>query len=360
MERHLHPVVASLRDGTATLHKYVDMKLHERLLDLLKSLMRGTTAKEFLKPVELPGYSQIILQPMDLGTVRDNLELDAQRKWAEKTYVTAEEFAHDVRLVFKNCFLFNQHPTHHVFRDGRQKLEKFEKDLESVYREVERSGPPIPPIARCQLLLTDLRRNPLTEWFRRKEDWSNLGAAYLNALTSKQAMDLDEIQARFDAGRYSCGGARDASEGSSTTATFDAFAADVRLVWQNALDFNGEGSFVGVIVKVLQQSFERRLKDLKEAPRPVAHESAHCLPVSSRKRRRELYDASVAISGNLAVASGVVEVIERVCPAAIVRRRGADVGVEADVNLDQVDEALVEPLLEQVLAIQGMARNGES
>jgi hypothetical protein len=67
MERHLHPVVASLRDGTATLHKYVDMKLHERLLDLLKSLMRGTTAKEFLKPVELPGYSQIILQPMDLG-----------------------------------------------------------------------------------------------------------------------------------------------------------------------------------------------------------------------------------------------------------------------------------------------------
>ena len=35
MERHLHPVVASLRDGTATLHKYVDMKLHERLLDLL-------------------------------------------------------------------------------------------------------------------------------------------------------------------------------------------------------------------------------------------------------------------------------------------------------------------------------------
>ena len=342
-----------VRSGVGKIHKYVDFEIHDRLHNVLKSLMRGTTASHFLKPVDValvPGYHKIILQPMDLGTVREKLLADLYVPWADKYYLTAEEYAHDVRLVFKNCFLFNA-PTHHVFRDGRQKLEKFEKDLETEYRDIERSGPPVPLFARCQLLLIDLRRNPMTEWFRRAEDWQALGDTYLNAINGRQPMDLDKVQSHIDNGQYFTPG----RDGASSEDMFDvdAFAEDVRLVWQNALDFNqGEGTAFGVMAKVLQQHFERRLKDVKEAPR-----AAECQPSrasTKRKRRQELHEACVAVAGNLAVASDVVEAIERACPAAVSRRRAdTGAGTEVDVDLDELPDALVDPLLEQVNSVRG-------
>ena len=81
----------------------------------------------------------------------------------ERSYMVAHDFAHDVRLIFKNCFLFNRATT--PFRTA-QKLCKGQE----LFAEEERAGargPRCPPRARCQMLLTDLRRHPFTEWFRR-------------------------------------------------------------------------------------------------------------------------------------------------------------------------------------------------
>lgn len=62
----------------------------------------------FLAPVDtvalnIPNYNEIVKQPMDLGTI--------QSKLANNEYENADDFEKDVRLVFKNCYLFNPEGT---------------------------------------------------------------------------------------------------------------------------------------------------------------------------------------------------------------------------------------------------------
>lgn len=58
----------------------------------------------FLQPVDpvalgIPNYHEIIKEPMDFSTI--------QGKLANNQYENGEEFARDVKLIFKNCYLFN-------------------------------------------------------------------------------------------------------------------------------------------------------------------------------------------------------------------------------------------------------------
>lgn len=62
----------------------------------------------FLEPVDpvalnVPHYHEVVKEPMDLGTIQTNL--------ANNKYENGDEFEHDVRLVFKNCYLFNPEGT---------------------------------------------------------------------------------------------------------------------------------------------------------------------------------------------------------------------------------------------------------
>ncbi|EGW31926.1 uncharacterized protein SPAPADRAFT_61027 [Spathaspora passalidarum NRRL Y-27907] len=62
----------------------------------------------FLSPVDtvalnIPNYNEVVKEPMDLGTI--------QTKLANNQYENGDEFEHDVRLVFKNCYLFNPEGT---------------------------------------------------------------------------------------------------------------------------------------------------------------------------------------------------------------------------------------------------------
>lgn len=62
----------------------------------------------FLTPVDpvalnIPNYNEIVKNPMDLGTI--------QTKLANNQYENADQFEHDVRLVFTNCYLFNPEGT---------------------------------------------------------------------------------------------------------------------------------------------------------------------------------------------------------------------------------------------------------
>jgi len=72
---------------------------------LLEEFMERQEAEPFNEPVDwqglnLPEYPQIITRPMDLGTVAAKL--------AAGKYNSAEAFAVDVRLTFKNARTFNQ------------------------------------------------------------------------------------------------------------------------------------------------------------------------------------------------------------------------------------------------------------
>lgn len=73
--------------------------------ELTRELMKHPAGVYFLTPVDhvalnIPEYPTIITQPMDLGTVKANLE--------KGVITTAEQFAEAVRLIFKNALTFNQ------------------------------------------------------------------------------------------------------------------------------------------------------------------------------------------------------------------------------------------------------------
>lgn len=75
-----------------------------RCLMVLDRLCSDGFANIFLEPVdvkEFPDYEDIVDQPMDLGTVRQKLKA--------KKYQAPENFARDMRKVWNNCKIYNQH-----------------------------------------------------------------------------------------------------------------------------------------------------------------------------------------------------------------------------------------------------------
>ena len=335
--------------------KQVDANMHERLLAILNALFRSPKSKVFSSPVtekDFPNYTDFIKQPMDLGTVHQRLMADftemrpyvmlSRAQCAElgveygippKVYQLAEEFAHDVRLVFKNCFLaYAADISYHLFKDGHMLLKRFEDLYSEQMGEVEQRSPRVPLRTRCQLLLTDMRRNPFSEWFRR-DDWRELGEPYLEALRKLRGagatgMDLDEVQRRLDGGDY----------GDAASFDADAYARDMRLIWQNGIDFNGEKTAFGTMLVVLQTTFDRRFGQIRAAKTPVALADEAGLP-ETRKRRRELVAACAGLSKS--AAAEMAKEIEDACPDAVTRQAGASASQPEtiDVNLDRVEPA---------------------
>ncbi|OIR58480.1 MAG: TATA-binding protein associated factor Taf2 [Amphiamblys sp. WSBS2006] len=75
-------------------------KLKTALLEILARITSRPEASPFLHPVRnIAGYSLVVKNPMDLGTV--------YRKCLDGKYKTVDSFSDDVLLVFENCFRFN-------------------------------------------------------------------------------------------------------------------------------------------------------------------------------------------------------------------------------------------------------------
>ncbi|XP_023855158.1 bromodomain testis-specific protein-like isoform X3 [Salvelinus sp. IW2-2015] len=93
----------------------------------------------FYKPVDtealgLHDYHDVIMQPMDLGTIR--------KKMVEREYMDAQDFAADFRLMFSNCYKYNP-PTHEVVIMARKLQDVFEERwLKLPDEPVRRAGGP--------------------------------------------------------------------------------------------------------------------------------------------------------------------------------------------------------------------------
>ncbi|XP_035592994.2 bromodomain testis-specific protein-like isoform X3 [Oncorhynchus keta] len=93
----------------------------------------------FYKPVDtealgLHDYHNVIMQPMDLGTIR--------KKMVEREYMDAQDFAADFRLMFSNCYKYNP-PTHEVVVMARKLQDVFEERwLKLPDEPVRRAGGP--------------------------------------------------------------------------------------------------------------------------------------------------------------------------------------------------------------------------
>ena len=102
-----------------------------RCREILRSIMNKQIAYPFLRPVdhvalEIPDYPNVIKNPMDLGTIRENLR--------SNQYNTVLEFAKDVRLTFQNAITYNpaQHP---INQNSLKLLAEFESHMADVVAE---------------------------------------------------------------------------------------------------------------------------------------------------------------------------------------------------------------------------------
>ena len=91
---------------------------------VLKYLLRHKHAAWFADPVDpvgmgIPHYAEIIKQPMDFGTIKG--------KYKGGGYASAEAFAADVRLVFRNATTFNKGADEPVHVAAVQLGAKFEE-----------------------------------------------------------------------------------------------------------------------------------------------------------------------------------------------------------------------------------------
>ncbi|XP_041974160.1 bromodomain-containing protein 3-like isoform X2 [Aricia agestis] len=120
----------------------------EKLSDALKScneILKELFSKKhsgyawpFYKPVDavllgLHDYFEIIKKPMDLGTVKHNMD--------NRAYKTAAEFAADVRLIFTNCYKYNP-PDHDVVAMARKLQDVFEMRYAKIPDEPVHVGVP--------------------------------------------------------------------------------------------------------------------------------------------------------------------------------------------------------------------------
>lgn len=95
-------------------------------MKILKNIMSSKTAFPFNQPVDpnrFPDYYRIIEEPMDLHTIKKNLDANV--------YASPEEFADDVRKVFSNCFVYNPKGSD-VYNWGAELLQTFEDKYEEL------------------------------------------------------------------------------------------------------------------------------------------------------------------------------------------------------------------------------------
>mmetsp|Transcript_3093 Transcript_3093/g.6420 ORF Transcript_3093/g.6420 Transcript_3093/m.6420 type:complete len:337 (+) Transcript_3093:474-1484(+) len=309
--------------------KPVDSTVAEKLEGILRNLLSRRAAAAFRTPVDwqrlkLHHYPEIVKQPMDLGTIVEYLRGDATRPYERKRYQFIEEFAHDVRLVWKNAFLFNP-PNHEVFKHAKILSEAFEDKLTALHAELDRDAPPCSLVDRCQILLSDCFCNPLSEFFR-KDDWRQIGG-YVAAIKSGRPTDLDDVQRWLDK-----------VPADSGEKIVDQFAERVRLVYQNAIDFNGPAAPFGTMARILYDVFDKRLKLLRAAPRPP--------PPRQRLPDREGWPTfeqkqvlfSECSELPLREARLVADTLQKSCPAAIKTIGDANAS-NAIVDFDLIDLA---------------------
>ncbi|EMD32531.1 hypothetical protein CERSUDRAFT_118583 [Gelatoporia subvermispora B] len=211
--------------------------------DILKTLTRVLEAAIFLRPVDpvldgCPTYYDEIKEPMDFATMGN--------KFTEGAYTTMEDFAKDVELVFANCRTFNPPGTYPVqCADTVERVWKreWQKAMEKKLTFQEKRS--------LQGLMTKLVVDPVSWVFREPVDPVLLGIpTYFDVIPKKDARDLRTIRNKLDADKYE---------------SIEAFEADMDLMINNAIRFNGADSEVGQAAVVMRHKYRDMLSSLKSS-----------------------------------------------------------------------------------------------
>ncbi|KAI0718881.1 hypothetical protein C8T65DRAFT_569811 [Cerioporus squamosus] len=209
--------------------------------EILRTLSKIPECHIFAKPVDpildgCPTYYDEIKNPMDFSTISSKLN-DGQ-------YATMEDFAKDVELIFSNCRKFNPpttYPTQCADIVERAFKKEWAKVTEKKLSSNEKNA--------LRKMLNQIISEPISWVFREPVDPVVLGIpTYFEVIPRKDARDLKTILQKLNQDKYD---------------SIDAFEADLDLMINNAIVFNGEDSEVGDFAVKLQNRYRELLAPIK-------------------------------------------------------------------------------------------------
>ncbi|XP_076071391.1 methionine adenosyltransferase 2 subunit beta-like isoform X2 [Mytilus galloprovincialis] len=106
----------------------VDLENCMKLVDDLLSEKHQSYMWPFYQPVDpialgLYDYFELVKKPMDLSTIKNNLECCL--------YKSVDEFSDDMRLLYQNCYLYSE-PDTEIYKMAKQLEEYFVKTMETT------------------------------------------------------------------------------------------------------------------------------------------------------------------------------------------------------------------------------------
>lgn len=183
-----------------------------------------------------PDYFDYVTEPMDLGTVH--------RKLVKGLYASIAEFESDVEKVFVACYAYNKSPQTAVHQGGKQ-LE----NIWNIHWKRTKTSPkktvPTVDVTGLSRILDDLCANVYAGPFLQPVDWKSLGIPTYPKVI-KKPVDFATIRKKLMKGTYK---------------NSKMFHADVFLVFDNCIKFNGADSEIAQWALAMKESAKELLKD---------------------------------------------------------------------------------------------------
>lgn len=231
---------------------------HKKMSALIRKLLNMDESFYFRRPVDpiadgIPTYYQEIQHPMDLGTMQIKLN-DGQ-------YSNQQELNDDFEQIVTNCKIFNPPGTvpvlhveelRRVWRAEASKAGKLsyqeKRALQGMMNRLRQRPRSVNDLADYATLLNRPRLCSAAI-FLEAVDPEALGIpAYFNIIPRQDARDMSLIKRRLDNDEYP---------------TPEALEADFKLMINNCLVFNGEGTAAYDVGLVLEGEFEREFEAIQ-------------------------------------------------------------------------------------------------
>jgi len=178
-------------------------------------------------------------------------------------------------------------------------------------------------------LVQSFYQKPDAEPFREPVDWQNMGL-YDYPKIIKKPMDLGTIKKNIVDRKYE---------------SLSHAHEDVKMVWQNCMAYNADGSDFFILAQSLNKKWEdkfkklladQRVKEVPETPAPVGSTvvSSSSTKLTTDEKRafaKSLYKISKEDLGKILVE------IEKKCPSALLRNSAED---EIELNVDKLPQPL--------------------
>jgi hypothetical protein len=253
----------------------------------LRELMEMDISAPFLKPVsekEAPGYGAMVSDPIDLGTVMSTLR--------SAGYACAEDLLPDFSLIYENCLTYNNEGSEVVTNAAgvQRQGTALVKEAVKARRNSSSQGSARPSGSKSKTGTADKKSDKkFVQHALEALIKSEKAALFAKPVTDDQAegysalisepMDLGTMLTKVKKGAYTA---------------VEGMLEDFRLIYQNCLWYNKEGSEVVLSAKWVQNQGIQLVKSaLKNAP-PASVSS----PCEKQQGRSKVQASSNGASGS--------------------------------------------------------------